>query len=169
MISELQFNHQGLIPAIAQDYKDGTVLMMAWMNQEAFIKTLETKMATYFSRSRNQLWIKGQESGNKQKVVEVRIDCDADTVLLKVQQTGVACHTGDKTCFDGVLVWSAKQHMDYYKIGETNPSLADFKGFAETRKVIPVVRRLIGDSFTPVGLYKALAKEKPGTFLLESA
>ena len=59
--------------------------------------------------------------------------------------------------------------MDYYKIGETNPSLADFKGFAETRKVIPVVRRLIGDSFTPVGLYKALAKEKPGTFLLESA
>ena len=106
--SSLKPNSSGLVPVITTDADTKEVLMMAWMNQEAFIKTLETKMATYFSRSRNQLWIKGQESGNKQKVVEVRIDCDADTVLLKVQQTGVACHTGDKTCFDVVLVWSAK-------------------------------------------------------------
>ena len=108
IIELIKWNEQGLVPVIIQDTFTNKILMMAWMNQEAFIKTLETKMATYFSRSRNKLWIKGQESGNKQKVVEVRIDCDADTVLLKVQQTGVACHTGDKTCFDGVLVWSAK-------------------------------------------------------------
>ena len=106
--SSLKPNSNGLVPVITTDADTKEVLMMAWMNQEAFIKTLETKIATYFSRSRNKLWIKGQESGNKQKVVEVRIDCDADTVLLKVQQTGVACHTGDKTCFDGVIVWSAK-------------------------------------------------------------
>jgi len=96
--SSLKSNSNGLVPVITTDAD----------TKEAFIKTLETKIATYFSRSRNKLWIKGQESGNKQKVVEVRIDCDADTILLKVQQTGVACHTGDKTCFDGVIVWSAK-------------------------------------------------------------
>ncbi|MFM2233700.1 MAG: hypothetical protein RLZZ240_284 [Actinomycetota bacterium] len=107
-LMNLRFNDAGLIPAVVQSASSGRVLMMAWMNQEAFTKTLETKSATYFSRSRNKLWIKGEESGNTQKVVELRIDCDADTVLLKVEQKGVACHTGDKTCFDGVLVWSEK-------------------------------------------------------------
>jgi phosphoribosyl-AMP cyclohydrolase len=106
--ASLKLNEKGLVPVITTDATTNEVLMMAWMNQEAFSKTLETKSATYFSRSRNKLWVKGQDSGNTQKVVEIRIDCDADTVLLKVEQKGVACHTGDKTCFDGVLVWSEK-------------------------------------------------------------
>lgn len=106
--ASLKPNELGLVPVVTTEASSNVVLMMAWMNQEAFTKTLETKSATYFSRSRNKLWIKGEESGNTQKVVELRIDCDADTVLLKVEQKGVACHTGDKTCFDGVLVWSEK-------------------------------------------------------------
>ena len=104
----LKANENGLVPVITTEEVSSQVLMMAWMNEEAFTKTLESKKVTYFSRSRNKLWIKGEESGNTQKVVELRIDCDADTVLLKVEQKGVACHTGDKTCFDGVLVWSEK-------------------------------------------------------------
>lgn len=101
-------NDKGLVPVITTDNFSNEVLMMAWMNQEAFFKTLETKSVTYFSRSRNSLWIKGEKSGNKQKLIEMRIDCDADTILLKVEQEGVACHTGDKSCFDGLLVWSAQ-------------------------------------------------------------
>jgi phosphoribosyl-AMP cyclohydrolase len=106
--TSLKSNEKGLVPVISTDATTNEVLMMAWMNQEAFTKTLETKNATYFSRTRNKLWVKGQDSGNTQKVVEIRIDCDGDTVLLKVEQKGVACHTGDKTCFDGVVVWSEK-------------------------------------------------------------
>ena len=106
--ASLKPNDKGLVPVVTTDASTNEVLMMAWMNEEAFTKTLETKSANYFSRSRNKLWLKGKESGNTQKVVEIRIDCDADTVLLKVEQKGVACHTGNKTCFDGVLVWSEK-------------------------------------------------------------
>lgn len=89
----------GLIAAIAQDASSGEVLMMAWMNQEALAQTLETRRATYFSRSRNSLWIKGETSGNFQEVVEIKFDCDGDAVLLTVNQTGAACHTGQKSCF----------------------------------------------------------------------
>jgi len=90
----------GLIPAIVQDYKTGEVLMLAFMNQEAWEATLNTGKATYWSRSRQELWVKGQTSGNQQIVREIRIDCDADTVLLKVEQLGgAACHTGHRSCF----------------------------------------------------------------------
>ncbi len=90
----------GLIPAIAQDNETGEVLMLAFMNQEAWEATLSTGLATYYSRSRKELWIKGKTSGNVQKVKEIRIDCDNDTVLLKVEQIGgAACHTGYKSCF----------------------------------------------------------------------
>lgn len=90
----------GLIPAIAQDYATGEVLMMAYMNQAAWETTLETGKATYYSRSRNKLWIKGETSGHTQIVKEIRIDCDDDTVLLIVEQLGgAACHTGYKSCF----------------------------------------------------------------------
>jgi len=89
----------GLIPAIVQDYITGEVLMLAYMNREAWLKTQETQKATYWSRSRNSLWVKGETSGHYQIVKEVRIDCDADAVLLKVQQTGAACHTGYRSCF----------------------------------------------------------------------
>ena len=90
----------GLAPAIAQDAESGEVLMLAWMNREAYEETLRTKRACYFSRSRNKLWRKGEESGHIQEVKEVLIDCDADTILLKVHQVGgAACHEGYKSCF----------------------------------------------------------------------
>ena len=89
----------GLLPAIAQDAGSGQVLMLAWMNEEAWLETLSSGRAVYFSRSRNRLWRKGEESGHMQKVIEVRVDCDADTILLKVEQTGAACHEGYATCF----------------------------------------------------------------------
>ncbi len=90
----------GLIPAIAQDYVTGEILMLAYMNQEAFDATLSSGKATYYSRSRQTLWIKGETSGNVQRVKEIRIDCDDDTVLLIVEQFGgAACHTGHRSCF----------------------------------------------------------------------
>jgi phosphoribosyl-AMP cyclohydrolase len=90
----------GLVPAIAQDADSGAVLMMAWMNREAYEETLRTGRAVYFSRSRSRLWRKGEESGHVQEVREVLIDCDADTVLLKVHQIGgAACHEGYRSCF----------------------------------------------------------------------
>jgi phosphoribosyl-AMP cyclohydrolase len=90
----------GLVPAIAQDAASGTVLMLAWMNREAFEETVRTRRAVYFSRSRNKLWRKGEESGNVQEVAEIFVDCDADTILLKVHQIGgAACHEGYQSCF----------------------------------------------------------------------
>jgi len=98
---QLDFNKTGgLIPAIAQDYATGEILMLAYMNQEAFDATLSSGKATYYSRSRQTLWIKGETSGNVQRVKEIRIDCDDDTILLKVEQLGgAACHTGHRSCF----------------------------------------------------------------------
>lgn len=91
---------EGLVPAIVQDYKTKEVLMLAYMNRESWLRTLETGKATYWSRSRNTLWVKGETSGNIQLVKDVLIDCDSDTVLLKVEQIGgAACHTGYNTCF----------------------------------------------------------------------
>ena len=99
-LSGPDFSHgQGLLPAIAQDATSGEVLMMAYMNEEAFQETLKSGQAVYFSRSRQKLWRKGEESGHVQKVSDIYVDCDADTILLKVQQTGVACHEGYKSCF----------------------------------------------------------------------
>lgn len=97
----IDFDKQGgLVPAIAQDAATGTVLMMAYMNQEAFDETVRTGRAVYFSRSRNKLWRKGEESGNVQEVKEIFVDCDADTILLKVNQIGgAACHEGYRSCF----------------------------------------------------------------------
>jgi len=90
----------GLVPAIAQEYKTGEVLMMAYMNQESWDTTLKTGKATYWSRSRQELWVKGMTSGSTQLVKEVFLDCDNDTILLKVDQVGgIACHTGERTCF----------------------------------------------------------------------
>lgn len=90
----------GLVPAIVQDAETGEVLMLAFMNREAWEATLKTGKATYWSRSRNQLWVKGETSGNMQRVKEIRVDCDDDAILLKVEQVGgAACHTGHKSCF----------------------------------------------------------------------
>jgi len=89
----------GLLPAIAQDHETGQVLMLAWMNEESFLQTLNTRHAVYFSRSRNQLWKKGEQSGHTQQVMAIHVDCDGDAILLKVRQRGVACHNGYYSCF----------------------------------------------------------------------
>lgn len=97
--ASLRYNDQGLIPAIAQEEGTGDVLMMAWMNAEAVARTLETGKVTYWSRSRSLFWIKGETSGHVQELVELRVDCDRDCLLLVVRQTGPACHTNRKSCF----------------------------------------------------------------------
>jgi phosphoribosyl-AMP cyclohydrolase len=89
----------GLLPAIAQDASSHQVLMFAWMSRESYLETVDSGFATYFSRSRKRLWRKGEESGHRQKVVEMRIDCDADCILMLVEQSGAACHEGFKSCF----------------------------------------------------------------------
>ncbi len=97
--ASLTYNDAGLIPAIAQDAASGEVLMMAWMNAESVAKTLETGQVTYWSRSRQEFWVKGATSGNTQSLVDFRVDCDRDCLLIEVNQTGPACHTGRRTCF----------------------------------------------------------------------
>lgn len=98
-LAAITFNADGLVPAIAQQYDTGEVLMMAWMNRDAVAETLATGRVCYWSRSRKGLWRKGETSGQQQRLVEFLIDCDGDTILVKVDQDGVACHTGRRTCF----------------------------------------------------------------------
>jgi phosphoribosyl-AMP cyclohydrolase len=127
-IAEVQFDEQGLVPAIAQDEQTGKILMMAWMNREALLETCVSGQAVYFSRSRQRLWHKGESSGHTQTVKEIRLDCDADVIVLKVRQLGdIACHTGRESCFfrqlvdhDGKMQWQAvdpvrKDPKDIYK------------------------------------------------------
>lgn len=99
IIENIKFNNQGLVPVISQDYGTKEVLMLAWMNADAIRETINTGKMCYFSRSRNQLWRKGETSGQTQKLIEIMIDCDSDTILAQVEQEGVACHTGRKSCF----------------------------------------------------------------------
>ena len=99
LLDIVRFDEAGLVPAIAQQHDTGEVLMMAWMNREALRETLDTGRVCYWSRSRAALWRKGERSGQTQRLVELRVDCDGDTLLLRVDQTGVACHTGRRSCF----------------------------------------------------------------------
>lgn len=98
-LSQLKYNQDGLIPAIAQQHDTGEVLMMAWMNRQSIEETLQTGQVCYWSRSRNSYWRKGESSGNQQKLITMAADCDGDTLLLKVEQIGAACHTGRRDCF----------------------------------------------------------------------
>lgn len=99
VLDSLPFNDAGLLPAIAQQHDTGEVLMLAWMNREAIVETLQTGRVCYWSRSRRQFWRKGETSGQIQRLMEMRLDCDGDTLLLLVDQTGPACHTGRRSCF----------------------------------------------------------------------
>ena len=99
LLQKIAFNSDGLVPVIAQRHDTGEVLMMAWMNKEAVIRTMETGQMTYWSRSRQSLWRKGETSGHTQTLREMRIDCDGDTLLARVEQVGAACHTGAPNCF----------------------------------------------------------------------
>jgi phosphoribosyl-AMP cyclohydrolase len=123
LLQDIKWNEQGLIPVIAQDWQTGEVLMLAWMNSDALQRTISEGRAIYWSRSRQALWRKGEESGHVQYLKELRIDCDADTVLMKVEQIGgIACHTGRRSCFYQCLeagVWHVtddviKQPEDIY-------------------------------------------------------
>ncbi|WP_374510036.1 phosphoribosyl-AMP cyclohydrolase [Niveibacterium sp.] len=124
-LNEVTWDDQGLVPVIAQDAETGDVLMFAWMNRDALARTVETGEAVYWSRSRRKIWHKGEESGHVQRVREIRLDCDGDVVLLKIEQEGgIACHTGRRSCFftrlhDGTQ-WQAvdpvlKDPKDIYK------------------------------------------------------
>jgi phosphoribosyl-AMP cyclohydrolase len=112
-LEQINWPESGLLPAIAQDAESGDILMVAWINREALAKTAELGEAVYYSRSRQRLWHKGEESGHTQQVVEIRTDCDRDVILLKVRQTGgIACHTGRRSCFFERLVDAAWQPVD---------------------------------------------------------
>ena len=109
VLAALKFNSDGLVAAVAQQHDTGEVLMLAWMNRESIAETLATGHVCYWSRSRQVLWRKGETSGHEQKLIELRVDCDGDALLLQVAQTGPACHTGERSCFyraarDGALV-----------------------------------------------------------------
>src|SRR3954452_3634675 len=113
LLDHIRFDPAGLVPAIAQQHGTGEVLMLAWMNREAILETLATNRVCYWSRSRGALWRKGETSGQAQRLVELRLDCDGDTLLLLVDQEGVACHTGRRSCFfravrDGALATIAE-------------------------------------------------------------
>ena len=116
-LDAVRFDAKGLVPCIAQQHDTGEVLMMAWMNAEAVVETLTTGRVCYFSRSRNALWRKGETSGQQQRLVDLRLDCDGDTLLALVDQDGVACHTGRRNCFfrairDGALTTIADPLVD---------------------------------------------------------
>ena len=123
MLAAIQFDAQGLVPAIAQQHDTGEVLMMAYMDRNAVMETMSSGRACYWSRSRKAPWRKGDTSGHIQELVELRVDCDGDTLLVEVEQTGVACHTGRHNCFfrairDGELTESAPIEVDMASIGK---------------------------------------------------
>ena len=113
ILNVIKFNEAGLVPAIAQDATTGRVLMMAWMNEEAVRQTLASGYAHYYSRSRQKQWKKGESSGHIQKIVDMYLDCDGDTLLLKIEQTGPACHTNRQSCF-----YKQRQHGEWVNIEE---------------------------------------------------
>lgn len=124
-MEELKWNKDGLVCAIAQDYESGEVLMQAYMNAEALDMTLKTGYAHYYSRSRCKLWKKGEESGHVQKVVSATFDCDRDCILLQIEQTGVACHTGERSCFHDPVVVSEQGGLTF--LGELARVVEDRK------------------------------------------
>jgi phosphoribosyl-ATP pyrophosphohydrolase/phosphoribosyl-AMP cyclohydrolase len=128
MMPDLKFNSEGLIPAIVQDASNNEVLMMAYMNEEAYRLTVETGKAHYWSRSRGKLWLKGETSGHFQHVVSIQLDCDRDTLLLRVNQEGVACHLGRMSCFEEVL---------YGDVSGTMAIVNELKRIIEERKRNP--------------------------------
>jgi phosphoribosyl-AMP cyclohydrolase len=122
-LAEISFNDQGLVAAIAQQHDTGEILMMAWMNAESLALTLQTGQAHYWSRSRQSLWHKGESSGQTQQLIDLRVDCDGDTILLSVDQTGVACHTGRRNCF-----YRAYRNGEWEEIAEVVTSPDDLYG-----------------------------------------
>jgi len=120
-LKDLRYDSNGLVPAIAQDWLDGSILMLAWMNQESLKKTLESKEVHYWSRSRSELWRKGATSGNTQSLKEIRYDCDADAILLSIEQRGDgACHTGERSCFFNEIIQTSKTQKQRKALPSSN-------------------------------------------------
>lgn len=121
-LEQVTWNEQGLVPVIAQDALTKQVLMMAWMNAQTLAETVQLGQAVYWSRSRNKRWLKGEESGHFQKVQEIYLDCDGDTIILMIEQTGVACHTGTYSCFFKQLQTSLAlpENAPHWKVVENN-------------------------------------------------
>lgn len=149
LIMKIKFNEQGLVPAIAQDYLTGEVLMLAYQNAEALQRTLMEKEVYYYSRSRQELWKKGKTSGNIQELKSLYYDCDADTILLKVKQTGVACHTGALSCFFNTVIAdeSKSTHIleELYAIIESrknNPSDDSYTSYLLTTGLDKILKKL---------------------------
>ena len=143
--------------------------MVGWMDDVALHRTLTSGRSTFFSRSRNSYWVKGETSGHRQWVREVRLDCDGDSLLVKVHQEGPACHTGDRTLFRRSPAGRRGAARRGPRVNEVIPSLEEFRTLAATRRVIPIYRRLLADAETAIGLYAKLAGNRPGSYLLESA
>ncbi len=116
ILSSIKFNSHGLVPVVTQSYYSGKVLMQAYANAEAIKRTIETGYATYYSRSRKQIWTKGETSGNKQKIVKIKVDCDNDSILYLVKDYGVACHTGEESCFYRNIENKKEEKPDAYEI-----------------------------------------------------
>mgnify|MGYP000465861735 FL=1 len=143
LLEQIKFDSNGLVPAIAQDYKTNEVLMMAYMNEEAFIKSMETGKVHYFSRSRNKLWLKGETSGHFQMIKSINLDCDGDTILVKVEQIEAACHTGHYSCFyreldkDGVKETSDKVFDEESVYGDKSKVLKEVYDVIVDRRINP--------------------------------
>ena len=163
---EIKFDEKGLVPAIAQEARTGAVLMQAYMNKEAFDKTLETGYAHYYSRSRQKLWKKGETSGNVQKIVSVSLDCDGDCVLLKVEQTGGACHTGEYSCFFNMVQENAKianasmlyELYDLIADRKVNPKEGSYTHYLFEKGIDKILKK-IGEESAEV----IIASKNPGT------
>ena len=163
---EIKFDEKGLVPAIAQEARTGAVLMQAYMNKEAFDKTLETGYAHYYSRSRQKLWKKGETSGNVQKIVSVSLDCDGDCVLLKVEQTGGACHTGEYSCFFNMVQENAKianasmlyELYDLIADRQVNPKEGSYTNYLFEKGIDKILKK-IGEESAEV----IIASKNPGT------
>lgn len=153
-LSMIKFDKNGLVPAIAQDVNTGAVLMLAYMNEESLKITLETGFATYYSRSRESLWKKGETSGNVQKIRAIQYDCDGDTLLLTVEQRGCACHTGEYTCFNKALISlvegsnrqpSSRILQDVYNViidRDRNPKEGSYTNYLLTKGVEKICKKV---------------------------
>ena len=162
---KLKYNEQGLIPAIVQDDASGEVLMLAYMNQEAIDLTIEKKLAHYYSRSRQKLWLKGETSGHFQKVKSFFLDCDNDTILIKVEQIGVACHTGSYSCFFNEIFDESSENdiinklYEIIKSRKINPKEDSYTNYLFTQGIDKILKK-IGEESAEVIIGAKNSKEE---------
>lgn len=155
-ISNVKFDEKGLVPCVVQDYYTKQVLMLAYMNRESLIKTLETGLATFYSRSRQELWTKGATSGNLQHVVELRLDCDGDAIVAEVKKDGPACHTGNESCFyrdlfvgNDMKPFSIEGLYELIKGRKTNPKEGSYTTYLFNRGIDKILKK-VGEECTEV-------------------